>query len=223
MNLDLDCVCLQPKACGEELRSKARVKVKVKIDVTSSEYTVEDAASNVDTRAEILFDKVFDNEYVPAPDNLLQVSNVVVGNVFESLTELTKDMDMKGKDIENNFEKLEKEVANMKDSIARTEVELSCSTAFEFEDLFDRAAAIEAIIDVFETAKMNDVDDDGDEDESDELHATLFWMLYSRVEDLEEFNDLLDEATDADIGFSDWMCDYGTDKVMELEEGARDD
>ena len=42
---------------------------------------------------------------------------------------------MKGKNIENKIEKLEREVANMRDSIARTEVEFSGCTAFEFNDL----------------------------------------------------------------------------------------
>jgi len=80
------------------------------------------------------------------------------------------------------------------------------------------------------TYSFNVRDDDDEDDEQDrneytgELHATHFWMLYSRaVAEAVEFSDLLDEATDADIGFSDWMCDYGTDLLMELEEGARDD
>ena len=67
------------------------------------------------------------------------------------------------------------------------------------------------------------LEDNGDEDESDDFHTTHFWMLHSRAEDWDEFNDLLDEATDADIGFGDWMCEYGADLLMELELGARDD
>ena len=50
-------------------------------------------------------------------------------DAFESLTELTS------KDIENKVGKLEKDVANMRDPIARAEVEFSGCTASEFTDL----------------------------------------------------------------------------------------
>ena len=48
--------------------------------------------------------------------------------------------------------------------------------------------------------------------------------MYSRaVAESAEFSDLLDEAADADKGFNDWMCYYGTDLLMELEEEGAED
>ena len=37
------------------------------------------------------------------------------------------------------------------------------------------------------------------------------------------FSNLLDEVSDAGKDFNDWMCDYGTDLRMELEEKGVDD
>ena len=65
---------------------------------------------------------------------------------------------------------------------------------------------------------MRDDDDEQDRNEyAEELHEIYLWVLYSRAE-AAEFSDLLDEAADADKGFNDWMCYYGTDWLMELEE-----
>ena len=64
------------------------------------------------------------------------------------------------------------------------------------EYLFDRAAAIEAIIEVFETAKMNDVDDDGDEDESDE------WRL-RQIMGNKEYEHMVDSMAVFDDEFED--------------------
>ena len=58
----------------------------------------------------------------------------------------------------------------------------------------------------------------------EELGEIHFGVLYSRaVAEAAEFSDLVEEAADDDKGFNDWKCFYGTDLLMELEEGVVED
>ena len=69
----------------------------------------------------------------------------------------------------------------------------------------------------------DDVEQDRNE-YAEERHEKHGWVLYSRaVAEAVDFSDLLDEAVDADKGFNVWMCDYGTDLLMELEEEGVED